>query len=70
MKRYKNIELDYGVNAEIMENYEKEQERLRQEAEARVAMNDAADTEPDEDEDEVIAETEAEEIAEEVVELE
>ena len=26
MKRYKNIELDYGVNAEIMENYEREQE--------------------------------------------
>ena len=26
MKRYKNIDLDYGVNAEIMENYEREQE--------------------------------------------
>ncbi|PWL94104.1 MAG: DNA-directed RNA polymerase subunit beta' [Clostridiales bacterium] len=26
MKRYKNIDLDYGVNAEIMESYEREQE--------------------------------------------
>ena len=26
MKRYKNIGLDYGVNAEIMESYEREQE--------------------------------------------
>ena len=26
MKRYKNIDLDYGVNFEIMENYEREQE--------------------------------------------
>ncbi len=26
MKRYKNIDLDYGVNAEIMENYEREKE--------------------------------------------
>ena len=67
MKRYKNIELDYGVNAEIMENYEKEQERLRQEAEARVAMNDAADNEA-EDEEVVVAEEET--VGEEVVELE
>ena len=67
MKRYKNIELDYGVNAEIMENYEKEQERLRQEAEARVAMNDAADNEAD-DEEVVVAEEET--VGEEVVELE
>lgn len=29
MKRYKNIEIDYGVNAEIIESYEREQERLR-----------------------------------------
>lgn len=28
MKRYKNIELDYGVNAEIMENYTRQQEEL------------------------------------------
>ena len=67
MKRYKNIELDYGVNAEIMENYEKEQERLRQEAEARVAMNDAADNEAD-DEEVIVAEEET--VGEEVVELE
>ena len=33
MKRYKNIDVDYGVNAEIMENYEREQERLRMEEE-------------------------------------
>lgn len=26
MKRYKNIELDYGVNAEIMESYERQKE--------------------------------------------
>ena len=26
MKRYKNINLDYGVNAEIMENYTRQQE--------------------------------------------
>ena len=26
MKRYKNIDIDYGVNAEIMENFEREQE--------------------------------------------
>ena len=53
MKRYKNIEVDYGVNAEIMENYEREQERLRREEELaranaeNVDMND--DTETDED---------------------
>ncbi len=68
MKRYKNIEIDYGVNAEIMENYEKEQERLRQEAEARVAMNDAAEADQDDDEEVVVAE--AETAGEEVVELE
>ena len=28
MKRYKNIDLDYGVNAEIMENYTRQQEEL------------------------------------------
>ena len=33
MKRYKNIDVDYGINAEIMENYEREQERLRMEEE-------------------------------------
>ena len=26
MKRYKNIDIDYGVNAEIMENYARQQE--------------------------------------------
>jgi DNA-directed RNA polymerase subunit beta' len=71
MKRYKNIELDYGVNAEIMENYEKEQELLRQEEEARIAMNDAADEDPAQENEEAIFEPEeAVEAAEEVVELE
>ena len=32
MKRYKNIELDYGVNAEIMESYEREKELAAMEA--------------------------------------
>ena len=31
MKRYKNIDVDYGVNAEIMESYEREKERQRME---------------------------------------
>ena len=49
MKRYKNIGVDYGVNAEIMENYEREQERLRMEEEmaranaASFDMNGAQD---------------------------
>ena len=37
MKRYKNIELDYGINAEIMENFERQQreaEEAAREAEA------------------------------------
>ena len=75
MKRYRNIELDYGVNAEIMENYEKEQELLRREEEARIAMDDADDevdmeeaavTEPEDEE--IFGEEEAE--AETIVELE
>ena len=75
MKRYRNIELDYGVNAEIMENYEKEQELLRREEEAMIAMNDADDdldmedaavTEPEDEE--IFGEEEAE--AETIVELE
>lgn len=32
MKRYKNIELDYGVNAEIMESYERQKELEAMEA--------------------------------------
>ena len=37
MKRYRNIDLDYGVNAEIMENYERQQREaeLAAEEEAR-----------------------------------
>ena len=37
MKRYKNIDLDYGVNAEIMESYEREKE-----LEEMQAMEEAA----------------------------
>ena len=56
---------------EIMENYEKEQELLRQEEEARIAMNDAADEDPAQGNEEAIFEPEeAVEAAEEVVELE
>ena len=68
MKRYKNIELDYGVNQEIMDNYEKEQERLRREAEDRASQMAAAEDADDEGEEVREAETEA--VAEEVVELE
>ena len=32
MKRYKNIDLDYGVNAEIMESYERQKEMESMEA--------------------------------------
>ncbi len=70
MKRYKNIKLDYGVNQEIMDNYEREQERLRYEAEVKENMADEAEDQADENEDIVIVETEAEPEAEEVVELE
>jgi DNA-directed RNA polymerase subunit beta' len=70
MKRYKNIQLDYGVNQEIMDNYEREQERLRYEAEVKEDMADEAEDQADENEDIVIVETEAEPEAEEVVELE
>ena len=56
MKRYKNIEVDYGINAEIMENYEREQERLRMEEEMARAnaekfdMDGEQDDEPDTEE--------------------
>ena len=76
MKRYRNIELDYGVNAEIMENYEREQELLRQEEEARRAIADAAEQEAEDMEDEAEVQNDeeifevSEEIAEPVVELE
>ena len=74
MKRYRNIELDYGVNAEIMENYEKEQELLRREEEARQAMNQAVEEDVDAD-DEVFEATDLPEeteevVSEEIVELE
>ncbi len=38
MKRYKNIEIDYGVNAEIMENFEREQELAAMTAENEEAL--------------------------------
>jgi DNA-directed RNA polymerase subunit beta' len=38
MKRYKNVELDYGVNSEIMETYEREKEMAE-----LVAMGEAAE---------------------------
>ena len=45
MKRYKNIELDYGVNAEIMENYTRQQEELEAQmlAEEMAAYGDDAE---------------------------
>ena len=52
MKRYKNIEVDYGVNAEIMENYEREQERLRMEEE--MARANAASFDMNGDQDSVL----------------
>ena len=71
MKRYRNITLDYGVNAEIMENYEREQELKRREEEARLAMADSA--EDDMDETEMMEETpevqDEVEAVEEIVEL-
>ena len=51
MKRYKNIEVDYGVNAEIMENYEREQERLRMEEEMARANAASFDMNGDQDSD-------------------
>ena len=51
MKRYKNIELDYGINAEIMENFERQQreaEEAAREAEAQAAAAFNMDSEMDE----------------------
>ena len=72
MKRYRNISLDYGVNAEIMENYEREQELRRREEEARLAMADSADGDMDDEADmmdEVPEVQEEVEAVEEIVEL-
>ena len=79
MKRYRNIELDYGINAEIMENFEKQQAeeaaraaaeeraflemQAREEAEAEEA--EAADiTMYDDDDEEAAAEERTPETAE------
>ncbi len=83
MKRYRNIELDYGINAEIMENFEKQQAeeaaraaaeeraflemQAREEAEAEEA--EAADiTMYDDDDEEDAAEERMPETAEEAAE--
>ena len=49
MKRYRNIELDYGINAEIMENFEKQQaeEAARAAAEERAFLEMQAQAEAD-----------------------
>ena len=64
MKRYKNIELDYGVNAEIMENFEREQElaAMAEQKEEETVIEDViveAELADDlfEDDDDEIAET-------------
>ena len=52
MKRYRNIELDYGVNAEIMENFERQQAeeaaRAAEEERAFLEMQEQAEREAQE----------------------
>ena len=52
MKRYRNIELDYGVNAEIMENFERQQAeeaaRAAEEERAFLEMQEQAESEAQE----------------------
>ena len=60
MKRYKNIKLDYGINAEIMENFERQQreaEEAAREAEAQAAADFDMDSDMDEVFEEPIIET-------------
>ena len=64
MKRYTNIDLDYGVNAEIMENFEREQQALAEAAEAE-EYAETAETEVENTEEFEAEEVEA---AEETVE--
>jgi len=78
MKRYKNIELDYGVNAEIMENYTRQQEELEAqmlaeemaayEAEADEMLEPVSDFEEEEAEEAEFAEFEKVDVPE-IVEL-
>jgi len=48
MKRYRNIDVDYGVNAEIMENFERERERQRMEEELANANQEDFEIETEE----------------------
>ena len=48
MKRYRNIDVDYGVNAEIMESFERERERQRMEEELANTNQEAFEIEEDE----------------------
>ena len=48
MKRYRNIDVDYGVNAEIMENFERERERRRMEEELANANQEDFEIETEE----------------------
>jgi len=66
MKRYKNVEVDYGVNQEIMDNYEREQELLRlQEMEEENSFSyDLSRIEPEEPADDYIVEDEVSEAEE------
>ena len=66
MKRYKNIDLDYGVNAEIMENYTRQQEEL----EAQMLAEEMAVYGEDDEIMEEIPVIEAEETEEEAEEVE
>ena len=45
MKRYTNVDLDYGVNAEIMESYEREKELEEMQAMAEAASYEEAEAE-------------------------
>ena len=45
MKRYTNVDLDYGVNAEIMESYEREKELEEMQAMAEAASYEVAEAE-------------------------
>ncbi len=56
MKRYKNIELDYGVNAEIMEDFERQQREAEEAAREAEAAAAAAAIDMSEDIDEIFEE--------------
>ena len=56
MKRYKNIELDYGINAEIMEDFERQQREAEEAAREAEAAAAAAAVDMSEDMDEIFEE--------------